>query len=115
MTNGANVGKAKWNDPTRDGINRVLGLISAALAIASLLYAMKYGKAASDGLKKWIVGFWILVPPVYFWFDWVALCRDIPAANVSGVKHLHDLSRNIWLALVVILIALFEITFFKPS
>jgi hypothetical protein len=82
--------------------------------MASLGYAACVGAGAPDLCKRWIVGFWVLVPPVYFWCDWQFFCSAIPRTKIDSVKHVHDLARNIWVALVVVLIALFDIHVFKP-
>ena len=101
--------KAKWVNDYRDNINYRLSIVSAIIALSSLMYAIFAGSEALPVVKFAIVGFWVIVPPVYFWCDWHFLCRDIPQNKVDSVKHIHDLSRNIWVALVVILIALFDI------
>ena len=78
----------------------------------------------------WIVALWTIVPPLYFWADWVYLCRPVPkdgraqGANQTGVgekdklaflddvKTMHDFSRNIWLALVAVLTVMFQVKLF---
>jgi len=64
-----------------------------------------------DQLGKVVIGFWGLVPPLFFWVDWVWLCSylgaDDPEREVA--KHTHDLSRNIWIAFTAILTVLFAI------
>jgi hypothetical protein len=66
-----------------------------------------------DELGKFLIGFWGLVPPLFFWVDWVWLCSYLapndPEREVA--KHTHDLSRNIWIALVAILAILFAVRF----
>jgi hypothetical protein len=104
--------KAKWDNRTRDCVNVVIGILSVLGAAVSLIYAARVGAAGSEFWKRFIVGVWILLPPAYFWCDWQFLCAKIPQRNIQSVKHLHDLARNIWLALVVVLIALFDIHVF---
>lgn len=111
---GAADSDAKWNDETRNWVNRVAAAISIVIGTLSLLVALRYGPETSKCLKYAIVGFWVIAPPIYFWSDWVFLCKNIPTSKTDAVKHVHDLSRNIWLALVVVLIALFELPIFKP-
>jgi hypothetical protein len=106
--------KAKWDDPKRDRINFWISLLSVIVGVGSLAYAVCVGQNAPDATKRILVGFWLLAPPIYFWLDWHVLCRNIPSDNTDSVKHIHDLSRNIWVALVVVLIALFNIQVFKP-
>ena len=51
-------------------------------------------------LGKVLVVVWALAPPVFFWVDWVVFCRGLTAEEKNVAKHTHDLSRNIWLALI---------------
>jgi hypothetical protein len=110
----ANANLAKWTNERRDWWNRNVGRLSVVLAFLSVCAGLYYGRNASDLLKALILFGWILCPPVFFWCDWVFLCKDIPRDKVDNVKHLHDLSRNIWVALVVILLALFKVTELRP-
>ena len=61
-----------------------------------------------DNIGLIIVAFWIIAPPVVFWFEWF-LSRDLDREILNNIKHNHDLSRNIWLGFTTLLIALFEI------
>jgi cytochrome b561 len=61
-----------------------------------------------------VVAAWVLLPPVWFFFEWVVLCRDLKnKAERDRIKHLHELARNIWLGLVVVLALTFGIDW-KP-
>jgi hypothetical protein len=54
---------------------------------------------------KVLVAFWLLFPPVFLWADWVFYWTTMTAETRSAAEHLHDLARNIWLALVAVLTA----------
>lgn len=56
-----------------------------------------------------LIGFWALAPPVFFWIDWVFFCQGLPKAELEIAQHTHDLSRNIWLALLAILAVAFGV------
>jgi hypothetical protein len=60
-----------------------------------------------DQLRNLVIGFWAIVPPLFFWIDWVMFLPG--EADREVAKHTHDLSRNIWLALVVTLALIFEV------
>lgn len=86
--------------------------VSAVLAGSSLLLALllrKYGCSYIDPWGYLLLGLWALVPPVWFLFEFAS---DFPKGHsestevVDRLKHLHDLSRNIWLAFVVVLAAI---------
>jgi hypothetical protein len=93
--------------------NLICGTTAAIGAVASLLFALRYfgtqDVARRKELGQLIIGFWVLIPPIFFWVDWVFFCRGLSAQALDGAKHTHELSRNIWLALIVALIAAFEI------
>ncbi|MEM7477968.1 MAG: hypothetical protein AAF483_23525 [Planctomycetota bacterium] len=84
-----------------------------ALGIASLVtaivdYAME--GIVPDGVAIAIVAIWIIAPPIFWWWDWVRYSGKNPEKDVrDDAKHTQELSRNIWFALAVILIAAFEI------
>jgi len=66
------------------------------------------GPVTHEQLGKVLIGFWALVPPVFLWTDWVGF-RPADQNDKENAKHTHDLSRNIWLALVAVLTVLFNI------
>lgn len=56
-----------------------------------------------------IVTLWTLVPPIWFWLEWFYSNPNAPNFNAESFAHGHEVSRNIWVALVVVLVALFKI------
>jgi len=62
-----------------------------------------------------VVGSWALLPPIFFWADWVFFFEHVnvtdpvQAALRDIAKHSHDLARNIWLGLLAILYVLFAL------
>jgi len=118
----------------RYGYNFILGLGALWLAYWSLKWALEpkstlygpwsvdqwsigpsvYGPWGSgtwthEELGKLLIGFWALGPPLFFWFDWFWLGLYADETEREIAKHTHDLSRNIWIALVAILTVLFAI------
>jgi len=84
-------------------LRTVMAVISTVLALASLFIAFMI-RGEPKGVRELhaqiLVGFWALIPPVWFLLEWG--CFTGPA-ETEHVKHCHELARNIWLALVVIL------------
>lgn len=86
--------------------------VSAALASSSLLLAFLFRNYWSACIDPWgyaLLGLWALVPPLWFLFEFASdFPKDHkkPPEEVERLKHLHDLSRNIWLAFVVVLAAI---------
>jgi hypothetical protein len=54
---------------------------------------------------KVLVAIWVLFPPVFLWGDWLLYWPTLDKDAQDAAKHLHDLSRNIWLGLVAVLVA----------
>lgn len=85
--------------------------ISIVLAAASLIWAVRL-RTAGVALEQrktrsyLLLAFWVLVPPVWFFFEFQYLHPDIYPQNsfeLSRVEHSQDLARNVWLAFVVVL------------
>jgi hypothetical protein len=94
----------------------VLAWISGLLALASLVVAVLHRAhihELSEPARYIITGFWVIMPPIWFWTEWAWISARIDADERDRIKHPHDLARNIWLALVAILVGLLEITVFK--
>jgi Hypothetical bacterial integral membrane protein (Trep_Strep) len=90
------------------GVLLLLG--NAVLAGASLIYAFcLYQLHKQESIYRLvaysIMSFWTLVPPLWFWCNW-RFCFKYKANgeyNPQYVTHLHDLGRNVWLAVVGLL------------
>ena len=98
----------------RDIYNVFFGVAATVAALVSLYAGITpnfelFG-FRGERLGKVLVSLWVLVPPVFFWFDWVFFCRNLTEAQKDKAKHTHDLSRNIWLALIAVLAGAFGLT-----
>jgi hypothetical protein len=58
-----------------------------------------------------VVALWVVGPPFWFWAEWSFFSHGLPEEDLEDIKHSHELGRNVWLALVVLLTALFGIAF----
>ena len=97
---------------SRNIINRWVVFISIGLAIVSLFLGWQVSTEVTAPNASWgsyIVGFWTIAPPIYFWFDWAYLCEGSDKTTLDQVKTTHDLSRNIWVALVALLTVMFKL------
>lgn len=91
---------------------RIVSLVALVFAIASLLIASgwyKWPLKYFRGYETYILAFWVIVPPVWFWVDWVFLCDGLRPEKLDQIKHTHELARNIWLAMVSVLAYQFRI------
>ena len=92
---------------TRDQYNLCGWVAAAVFALMSLL-ALVGKKHLPAGWDANIVGgvlvaAWAIVPPAFFWLDWVYFCRGMSPADRSIAIHSHDLARNIWVGLLGVL------------
>jgi hypothetical protein len=107
---------------TRKTYNKVFGWVGGLFAIASLLMGIASRFQVQPFNQPYVamlvVGSWALVPPIFFWVDWVwffehgddkAVVTPEHAARRDIAKHSHDLGRNIWLGLLAILYVLFAL------
>lgn len=103
------------NERIRNRLNIVLGAVGVIFGLLSLWAALTAGStwifASHEQLGSYLLAIGILLPPLYFWIDWVWFCSYMPAndENRDIAKHTHDLSRNIWLGLIAILTVLFKV------
>src|SRR4051812_32402662 len=102
---------------SRHQFNWTLGSIGALFGVFSLIVGLcAFLKVGPPGLQTcgpYLIGIWILVPPLFFWVDWVYFSDELNTPELRDVaKHTHDLSRNIWIALTAVLAYLFHVVEF---
>ena len=94
-------------------ISVILALISIWWAICHRLHACKciWGNnlAGDEWPSKILILFWVALPPLWFFFEWIILCPKLPKDERERIAHPHDLARNVWLALVGFLIVILEV------
>jgi hypothetical protein len=89
----------------------------AVLFVASLAYAFKVRKDTMSGDVEeaharprgyMLIGAWVLVPPLWFFFEFTWLHPNIfdDSTEFARVKYAQELARNVWLAFVVVLAAI---------
>jgi hypothetical protein len=89
-------------------LKAVLG-IAPILVLISIYLAYRWQDGDKTPAHKhyayFLVGAWVIGPPLYFLAEYWLL-PPYPGFHDERVRHQHDLGRNIWLALVVILTAI---------
>jgi hypothetical protein len=96
----------------RDKVIYRVSRVSALLAALSITLAWKLEHSWCDYKDRWglaVAAFWVAAPPLWFFFEYVVW--PPPPADDERTRHFHDLARNLWLALVVILAAMMELKF----
>jgi hypothetical protein len=83
--------------------------LAAWSVIVALQPDLNFGYPDHKELGRRIVGFWAITPPVVFWIDGAFFLRYVREDRDIAI-HKHDLGRNIWLALVGVLAALFQLS-----
>lgn len=64
----------------------------------------------NDEIKKILLGFWIIVPPFWLWFEFCFLYerKKTPfSEDFEKFKYGQELSKNLWLSISAILIILY--------
>ena len=87
--------------------------LSAVLAILSLGFALWIRFGSSPCLKpvgNVILGLWTIRPPLWFMGEWNHSLH-LPPEEKKDIEHWHELARNLWLALIVVLSATMGIGF----
>jgi len=57
-----------------------------------------------------VLGLWVLLPPIWFWYEYFFLYKDIPKVErekIEEFKHGQDQSAKLWLALITVLLGLY--------
>lgn len=80
--------------------------LTVVLAVASLVFAWRLRASGHAESGHLLVGAWTLIPPVWFLVEWCLFSRHLDDREREHVKHLQDLARNIWLALIAVLAAI---------
>jgi ABC-type dipeptide/oligopeptide/nickel transport system permease component len=102
----------------RESVVRLSVVISGVVAILSAFAAYKFRGDWSECKETWgyaLIGFWVIAPPLYFLTEhsiWPPA-----SAERDAVEHVHDLARNLWLAVVVLLALIMGvgIELFRPG
>ncbi len=87
-------------------IIRATAMVIIGLAIACFVGAIVVRCRFPQHMKRIaypLTGFWVLLPPVWLWWEWNVYYRLQDAHAQEIIKHNHDLSRNVWVAYVVVL------------
>lgn len=64
----------------------------------------------NDGIKKALLAFWIIIPPLWLWFEFCFLyeLKKTPfSEDFEKFKYGQELSKNLWLSISAILIILY--------
>jgi hypothetical protein len=64
----------------------------------------------SDDIKKALIGFWIIIPPLWLWFEFCYLYERgmTPFPNdFEKFKYSQELTKNLWLSISAILLLVY--------
>ena len=97
----------------RTTVIKRISIISGASAVVSLILASLLRTVWCFAKSPWgyvLLTIWVIAPPLWFFLEYLWWP---PAAGHADerTRHFHDLARNLWLALVVILGVIMEIPF----
>jgi hypothetical protein len=86
----------------------LMAWISGVSAAFSIFFAYKFRTDWYAAKVPWgyvMIGIWAIAPPVWFFLEY-AWWPPAQGHEDERARHFHDLARNIWLALIVILAVL---------
>jgi hypothetical protein len=78
-------------------------LLILSFSYCALRGWMPINQPVKQMLEKILVALWLAVPPVWFWFEWSLCTNKLAAPEKEDLKHSHELSRNLWAAIVILL------------
>jgi len=85
--------------------------IAAILSLGFAFLERFYCPALKSPWSYALVGAWIVVPPIWFMWEWSeVLSENASPAVKDDIAHWHELARNVWLALVLILGAVTDVS-----
>ena len=64
----------------------------------------------NDGIRKMLLGFWIIIPPLWLWYEFCFLYEKgrVPFSNdFEKFKYGQELSKNLWISISATLILLY--------
>jgi hypothetical protein len=77
--------------PSRDSVNTMASWISAFAALVSLILGLIH-QLSSNTLAPWVgpmvVGLWVLLPPIWFWSEWILFSRGLSPEERERIQHL---------------------------
>ena len=82
---------------------RVVGAVLGVLAVACVIWSA----LASKEVRKWLVAFWCLAPPLWFFFEFHWARRKKGVAELQRIKDSQELAGKIWAGLVTALSILY--------
>jgi len=91
---------------------RVIIPLSIVAALLSLVFALliRFEWPCLRSYGYVILGLWTIGPPLWFMWEWNH-SLDLPHEEKRDIEHWHELARNLWLALIIVLSATMGIVF----
>jgi hypothetical protein len=87
----------------------IAGFAAVASLILALMPSIAIFSLTHKQFGKYIVFFWVLIPPIWFWLEWNSAASRNKKNDREWKTHAHDLGRNFWLAITLMLTYLFDI------
>jgi len=99
--------RAKWQHRL-GAFSGIFLVVSVALGFWEFGQGFKIGDHVKY-LQAFFLSVWIVVPPIWFWWEYFYLYKSAPAPkpDLDEFKHGQDQSSKIWLALVTVLLGMY--------
>jgi hypothetical protein len=89
------------------------GVTATFFAVLTMVFLLLADKNTCRPLSQTMLVLWAVLPPMWFWFEYVVLWEHekrlgkVSPSDFQDFKHQQELSRNIWLAFVGLLVGWF--------
>ena len=112
---GRGVDPQKWGYDAHWWMNSIAtygALVTVAMSALAKPLVRRYRKSEPTLRPKekgLILAFWIIAPPLWFLIEYYAFFRIFEHFREDEhIRHFHELARNLWIAVVVLLTALYN-------
>ena len=80
-----------------------------ALILAASAIIVTFILVTNQTYQKWLLAAWTLLPPIWFWLEYFVIRppTDPESASFDRYKYGQELSRNVWAAVVALLLVLY--------
>ena len=94
--------KSKWHTV----INALLAITGLVFAVICFVYA-DLPDDTNKLIKGILVSIWLVLPPAYFFVEWVFLYKESTEYPLEKFQYSQKLAKDFWFAVTIVLIALY--------
>jgi|GEM_PF-2806764 len=96
-----------YNDAWRIWLSFSAGLTAAIAGLITVVGLIREPDPKGTPWARVALVLWTVIPPAYFWFEYFVMWKPTRAISLEEIKYDQEVCRNIWLAFVVLIAALY--------